>query len=591
MRDLFERLDAAPSEGGATDVADPRGDPGRAATDARLEGLRGDGTADAVVDTRFRRLSRLAASLLEAPTAFVSLVDEQGRFFSGARALTSSVRQRRALPISETLCQHVALAGEMLVIPDTSNHPVTRAHPALASDDVGAYLGVPILDPSSGEVLGTLCVMDRRTRAWTPAQITILEEIAAAAASEIRVRAVASRIEELHREQRFLAEVGAAAAASLDLIRLAETVARLAVEHFADCAAVSLSAGGVATTVAEPGDRSATVTRLYEAVAAGPLDGGACVLLSQDAGQPIIAAAVHELGAHSALLVPIVHGGRGAGALLLIASDPARSYSEADVHLAEEVARLVGLAVENARLFSETRAAVQAREDMLSVVSHDLRNPLGVISTATQLLQANSKRLSGEETEKYLAMIRRAADSAVVLVADLLEMARLEAGKYELARRPLDVSAVIAEVRETQQPLADRVGVTLTCRAPKAAFTAWADRERLLRVFGNLIGNALKFTPAGGSVTVGGETEQGGVRFFVEDTGSGIADENLDRLFTRFWQAEAADERGAGLGLSIVKAIVEAHEGRVWAESRLGEGTTIHFWLPSPHGEATAERG
>ena len=553
----------------------------RLAADPRLSALRSSDDAGSGVDIRFRRLSRLAATLLEVPTAFVSLVDEHRRFFSGARGLTASMRQRRALPISETLCDHVARAGEVLAIADTRDHPVTLAHPGLASDRVTAYVGVPIRDGATGEVLGTLCAIDQRVREWTSAQISVLEEIAAAAASEIGVRAVASQLEELHREQRFLAEVGAAVASSLDLATLARTVIGLTVEHFADHAAITLSAGGVATTIARPEDHADPLLRFFAEATDRPLHGPASPLLAGGSAERIEAVeSLRAVGAHTALAVPIGHGGRRGGTLMLVATDPGRAYSDVDVHLAEEVARIVGLAVENARLFSEARSAVQAREDMLSVVSHDLRNPLGVISMATQLLEDSADRLGVAESNRYLSMIRRAAESAVVLVSDLLEVARLEAGRYRPARRPLDARALIAEVRETQQPLADRAGVRLECSAPAAPRTLNADRERLLRVFANLVGNAFKFTPRGGSVRVGAESEAGGVRFYVADTGSGIADENLDRLFSRFWQAEESDERGAGLGLSIVKAIVEAHDGRVWAESRLGEGTTIHFWIP-----------
>lgn len=554
----------------------------RLADDPRLSALRSRDDAGSGVDVRFRRLSRLAASLLEVPTAFVSLVDEHRRFFSGARGLTASMRQRRALPISETLCDHVARAGEVLAIADTSAHPVTLARPRLATDEVRAYLGVPIRDGASGEVLGTLCAIDRRTREWTAAQIAVLEEIAAAAASEIAVRVVAFQLEELHREQRFLAEVGAAVASSLDLATLARTVMGLTVEHFADHAAITLSAGGVATTVARPEEHAGPLLRFFAEATGRPLHGPASPLLSGEGAERVDDAveSLRGLGAHTALAVPIGHGGRRGGTLVLVATDPGRAYSDVDVQLAQEVARIVGLAVENARLFSEARSAVQAREDMLSVVSHDLRNPLGVIGMAAQLLEDSGDRLGSAGSSRYLAMIRRAADSAVVLVSDLLEVARLEAGRYRPARRPLDVRALIAEVRETQEPLADRAGVRLACSAPAEPRALNADRERLLRVFANLVGNALKFTPRGGRIALGAEAEDQGVRFYVADTGSGIADENLDRLFSRFWQAEESDERGAGLGLAIVKAIVEAHGGRVWAESRLGEGTTIHFWIP-----------
>jgi signal transduction histidine kinase len=579
---MVEILRTTPVSGGAGGDARPVKPPplDRLAEDPRVAALRSEDAADSGIDTRFRRLSRLAADLLGAPTAFVSLVDEHRRFFAGARGLTASIRQRQALPISETLCDHVAREGEVLAIEDTHTHPVTLAQPGLASDAVRAYVGVPIRDAASGDVLGTFCATDAEPRRWTPEQVSLLEGFAAAAASEIGVRVVASQLEELHREQRFLAEVGAASASSLDLGTLADTVLGLTVHHFADYAAIELAAGGVAVTRAHPPEHTDALVSYLARAASAVQDVPSSVPLDRADDDGAEAAPLRAVGARGGLIVPIGHGGRRGGTLMLVATDPGRTYSHVDVHLADEVGRIVGLAVENARLFSEARAAVQARDDMLSVVSHDLRNPLGVIGMAAQLLEGNGDRLDRRASTKYLGMIRRAADSAVLLVNDLLEAARLEAEPYLLARSRVEVDALLAEVVETQGPLAEQAGVALVSDPPAAPSVLRADRQRLLRVFANLVGNACKFTPPGGRVRVGAGGEEDGVRFYVADTGSGIAAENLDRLFTRFWQADGADQRGAGLGLSIVKAIVEAHDGRVWAESRPGEGTTIHFWIP-----------
>jgi signal transduction histidine kinase len=130
------------------------------------------------------------------------------------------------------------------------------------------------------------------------------------------------------------------------------------------------------------------------------------------------------------------------------------------------------------------------------------------------------------------------------------------------------------------EPLAALSSVALRIDVPPKGLSVRGDRERLLQVLENLIGNAIKFTPAGGSVTVGAREHEDGVRFFVSDTGVGIDPDDLERIFDRFWQARGADTRGAGLGLSICKRIIEVHGGRVWVESRVGEGTTVSFTLP-----------
>ena len=227
------------------------------------------------------------------------------------------------------------------------------------------------------------------------------------------------------------------------------------------------------------------------------------------------------------------------------------------------------------------RRALQARDEVLGIVAHDLRNPLSAISLQAAALGRGgpgSERSNQQAAER----ISRAANRMDRLIQDLLDVTRVEAGALRLQCSPLSVRDLVIEAVTAQRSLADSSGRRIELDLdPEELPEVWGDRNRLLRVFDNLIGNAIKFTEAGGQVTVGAATREGDVVFRVSDTGCGVSPENLPHVFDRFWQAaEHAGRLGAGLGLPITKGIVEAHGGRIWVEGTLGRGSTFFFAIP-----------
>ena len=182
-----------------------------------------------------------------------------------------------------------------------------------------------------------------------------------------------------------------------------------------------------------------------------------------------------------------------------------------------------------------------------------------------------------------MEVIHRAATRMNRLIQDLLDVALMEVGQLTIERARLSAGELIVEAVEMQRPLARLRLVELRVDVETDVPEVWGDRDRLLQVFENLIGNAIKFTKAGGRITVGAASRDHEVVFWVADTGCGIAPENLPHVFDRFWQATRGDRRGAGLGLPITKGIVEAHGGRIWVESTLGRGTTFFFTIPTTH--------
>ncbi|HYO72559.1 MAG TPA: HAMP domain-containing sensor histidine kinase, partial [Archangium sp.] len=249
---------------------------------------------------------------------------------------------------------------------------------------------------------------------------------------------------------------------------------------------------------------------------------------------------------------------------------------------AQGLARLASLAMENARLYQSAQRAAKARDEVLGIVAHDLRSPLNTIALWTQVIERQIQKLGPVElqtrSQESLGSIASACRRMSRLIQDLLDVARLEAGRLSLNASPQTPASLLREALDSARP--EATGHQLYLEAPAEAPAVLADRDRLLQVFSNLLGNAMKFTPAGGEIRVGARVEGEQVRFYVRDTGPGIPAESLEHIFDRFWQANRTDRRGAGLGLSIAKGIVEAHGGRLQVESEPGRGSTFSFTVP-----------
>jgi signal transduction histidine kinase len=238
------------------------------------------------------------------------------------------------------------------------------------------------------------------------------------------------------------------------------------------------------------------------------------------------------------------------------------------------------LARREQRARAAAEAAVRSRDQVVSIVSHDLRNPLSNISVAASVLLGIRPGEECGTARPQLEIIKRGSDRMNRMIQDLLDIARIESGRLAIERAPIAVESLMDEVAATLRPDVERRGQRLDRRVTAGLPAVSADRDRLLQVFSNLVDNAVKFTPAGGTITVIAEGDHGAVRFCVSDTGIGIPAEQVPYLFDRFWQATRTDRRGIGLGLSIVKALVEAHGGRMAVESRPGQGTTFRFSVP-----------
>ena len=239
----------------------------------------------------------------------------------------------------------------------------------------------------------------------------------------------------------------------------------------------------------------------------------------------------------------------------------------------------------NRSLRSERIRADQAvvnRDDFLAIVAHDLRDMLGGIMLSSQLLAKRAEREeAGASTLAETARIGRYVARMGRLICDLVDIASVDAGKLAVAPSPGDLAGLIAEAAEIFQTSAASRGITLESLVDAAPLQASFDHNRILQVLGNLVSNALKYTPRGGKITLVGEREDDGVRLMVSDTGSGIPEEALESVFERFTQVGANEHGGLGLGLHISRCLVQAHGGSIRAESKPGAGTRICLRLPA----------
>ncbi|MGI9076047.1 MAG: ATP-binding protein [Gemmatimonadaceae bacterium] len=307
------------------------------------------------------------------------------------------------------------------------------------------------------------------------------------------------------------------------------------------------------------------------------LEENATERLLEVSGAKVYIDAVQAMSPRAALFLPLFARGQLIGALSLFRSTT--SFDSDDVVFAEGLARLAALAVDNARLHETLITSLRSREEVLGIVSHDLRNPLAAVKMLTRSVLPPSDA-SSRDNLSSAALILQAAEQMEALIRDMLDVSSLDSGNLRVAPEVLDPSALISESLKTLLPLLAEKQIEIVTHLPSDLPSVSADRERVQQTLSNLIGNAVKFTPPGGRVAVTAVESNEFVTISVADSGSGIAKEHLPRVFERYWQSARTQRHGAGLGLAIAKGIVEAHGGRIWIESDPGIGTTVFFTLP-----------
>jgi signal transduction histidine kinase len=397
---------------------------------------------------------------------------------------------------------------------------------------------------------------------------------------------------------RLLATASQVLAVSFDLSEPLRHVAQLAVARLADVALIDL--------LGEKGDLTRVAMASGEAgpelppAAIGPddlallrrvLSSGRPILLGKYAagaqliGQSGGVGSVGTFGnsglsAKSLMLLPLMSQKGPVGVLTLASTRSARRFAGSDLAVAVDLAARIGTAIERAQLYNQAREAVQARQDILAFVSHDLKNSLMSLFLNVEMLTRSAPRDERRRGWKQLERIRRGVSQMQRMIEDLLDVGSIESGRLAIDTREHEIGELFADAVELSAPLIHDKRIEIKIETPEPPFKVRCDRERMMQVFSNLIGNAVKFVPERGTIVLSAAASGASALVAVRDTGPGIPPARLPHLFQRYWQADETARKGRGLGLFITKGIVEAQGGVIWAESQVGTGSTFFITLP-----------
>jgi len=503
-----------------------------------------------------------------------------------------------SMTIPEGFAGHVAAARQPVLFRDAANDPRVMS-PAIRAKGVRALYGVPLM--RGDKVIGVAHIGSLTASEFSEEDKLLFRSMASRATSVVVKAQLLADLRRTESAQRFLSEASRQFAQSLDYEGTLNKVARLAVPAIADWCVVDLVQDGqlrrVSMAHADPG-KEKLVQELDERFPSKPDDptGIPNVLrtgrpewhsdiadadLGARARGPAHLQALRELGVKAYIIVPIVSREQVLGAIALVTAESNRRYSEADLLVAEDLANRAATAIENARLYREAQNAVQIRERVLAVVSHDLRNHLAVISMGADLLHARVATLKETaDLEKPVQTIRRTASNMEHLLSDLLDMASIRAGQLSIELERVAVKPLLIESCDSHEPIACDKGLRLRSELAIHDVDVSCDRRRILQVLGNLLGNAIKFGEAGESVTLRAEVRDRDVVVGVSDTGPGIPADAIHDIFDPYRTVAGQSQAGTGLGLYISRGIVERHGARLWVESDVGIGTTFYFTLP-----------
>jgi PAS domain S-box-containing protein len=438
---------------------------------------------------------------------------------------------------------------------------------------------------------------------------------ASVVARDVTVRKrVEEALERQRRETVFLDRATQLFNSTLQLDAVLQRVVRMATEVLGDSCTINLIEAGkthltpMATYHPDPQARQARLQiQRDDPIRIG--DPGSVVGLAAVTGRPYLVKDarrdgrvkyVERLHIFSSIAVPVIAKGTILGVLASSITTPSRQFTEADLRLATALADRAALAIENARLYEQERVLRQLLEglnrqiqevdrrktEFVTLVSHELRTPLTSMMGYIALLLGGQDGPLTTQQREWLDTIGGNADRLVTLIDDLLDIARIEAGKIELKPTPLDLVPLIQEVARALRPQLEGRGQWLTLDLAAVLPAIVGDADRIRQILTNLLSNAMKYTPSGGSITIIARGDVGGVRVAIQDTGIGLAPDEQAQLFTPFFRAQHDATQGVGgtgLGLAITRALVELHGGTIAVTSAPGQGSTFSFTLPTSH--------
>ena len=514
----------------------------------------------------------------------------------GPRAGPLKGRSYSAVALPSIVRVRVIDHRQSLVVADTSADPtmwakVAEEMPPLAG--ARSFAALPLV--SRERLVGALLLLGERAGDLTPdkAQLPVImgQYVAGSIHSALSVKEAEARAE----REGLVNRIAQRARASLDPTEILRgTVDELS------------KALGVSRGIVAAGESENDLSVLYEWDAPGvpPVGLGARSIpvarFAARLGRTIVVrdvrqdprfaepetATLERLGVVAVAATPIRVGGQLAGALALSQIDRAREWTADDVRLIEAVAQELRVAITAAEAFERQRAAVvelerlnRAKSDFVSIVSHEFRTPLTGIQGFSEMMR--SEELTLDEMREYAGDINKDAHRLNRMITEMLDLDKMESGRMKLHREPLDLNTIVSESVDRLRPNAPQHPVSL--RLDPLIGEMSGDRDKLTQVMANLLNNAVKYSPNGGEIVVSTRVEGNTAHVVVRDHGMGIPKEALDAIFERYGRVESPATRhiqGTGLGLPIVRQIVQLHGGTVWAESSVGEGSLFHVSLP-----------
>jgi PAS domain S-box-containing protein len=523
---------------------------------ARLAALADTGLPDTDPEEVFDRLTRMAARVLGAPTALLSLVDDRRQFFKSATGLPSELDGVREMPLSHSICVQVVSGGGPLVIANAPADPRVDTNPLVVDLGVRAYAGYPV-ETRDGQVLGSFCVVDMQPRAWSDAELQSLADLAAIASAEVeRRRAEAERA----RFDRGLSEAEGWYRALVEQSIMA--IYCYQDEHFIyvnpKTAEIfgrdidEMLQPGILAEVIHPDD--------YPRMAEN-------IRLRLSGEIPTIRYTLRGVRTDGEIVYLDVHGTRtfvgGRAALIGVGYD----------------------ITDRVRAERDREAAMRARDRFYAMASHELRTPVSTVMLYNDLLLGGMYDPLSPAQREAVERSQSSARHLLDLINDLLDLSKLEAGRLNARRDDVDVAAVVDEVATELMPMAREYGSTLTLELRDRPAPVIGDGLRIRQILLNLISNAIKFGQ-GHPIEVCCAVEHDGVVVDVTDHGAGIEAEDLPRIWEDFVQLEPGDGAGTGLGLPIARRLAELLGGAIEVTSSPGAGSTFRFRLPSAGGAA-----